>query len=98
MPAMAIIHIGDTLINDMSRQLTIGIQKLYLFMLAVFAILKHGDAIRATTAGRAPQKNLSTYMISLNDRKNIAISSMAIIDGIAMPKAPTTHPQTPLNL
>lgn len=40
----------------MSRQATTGIQQLYLLILAVFAIVKHGAAINATTAGRTPLK------------------------------------------
>mgnify|MGYP003425389237 FL=1 len=51
---------GETPSAAMSRQLTTGIQQVAHVMLAVRAILKQGAAMRATTAGRTPQKNFST--------------------------------------
>ncbi len=60
MPAAKIIQMGETPISQISRQLTSGIQEVLHVMFAVFAILKQGAAIRATTAGRTPQKNLFT--------------------------------------
>ena len=67
-------------------------------MPAVLAILKHGAAIRATTAGRTPRKNFSTQGLSLMLWKNMAIIIMAMIEGRAMPTAPTIPPKTPRSL
>ena len=43
-----------------------GIQILYLLILADLAKLKVGAAIKATTAGRIPLKMFSTISYSLN--------------------------------
>lgn len=60
MPAARIIQIGDTPKAQMSKAATTGIHILYRLTLAVFAMVKHGAAIRATTAGRMPMKIFST--------------------------------------
>ena len=56
--------------SQMSRAETIGIQMLYLLILADLAMLKVGAAIKATTAGRIPLKMFSTASYSLNWWKN----------------------------
>ena len=66
MPAMAMIYTGDTPINQISRADMIGIQMLYLLILADLAMLNVGAAMRATTAGRMPLKMFSTASYSLN--------------------------------
>lgn len=97
-PAVIIINIGETLNRAIKRQHTTGIQMLRHESFAVFAMVKHGAAIRATTAGRTPRKNLPTYTLSLNVWKNMAMIKMAMMDGRAMPMAPTMPPHTPRNL
>ena len=57
---MIMTYIGENSNNHISNADTTGIQILYLFILAVFAILKVGAAIRATTPGLMPLKILST--------------------------------------
>ena len=91
-------QMGETPISHISRQLARGIQPVPHVISAVFAILKQGAAMRATTAGRTPQKNLLTYTLSLKLWKNMAISVMAMMEGRAMPSAPTMPPHTPRSL
>lgn len=62
---------GETPNNAINRQQTMGIQTLRHEILAVFAILKHGAAMSATTAGRTPLKNFSTHGLSLKLWKNM---------------------------
>lgn len=76
-----IIHIGETENAAMSRQLTRGIQHVDHVIWAVRAILKHGAAMRATTAGRTPRKNFSTQTLSLKLWKKMAMSRIATIEG-----------------
>ena len=92
------IYIGDTPSSNISAAHATGIHAVRHVMFAVFAILKHGAAMSATTAGRTPRKNFATYSLSLKFWKNIAITIIAIIDGSAMPIAPTMPPHTPRNL
>ena len=89
---------GETPNNAINRQQTMGIQALRHEILAVFAILKHGAAMSATTAGRTPLKNFSTHGLSLKLWKNMAMMMMAMMDGRAMPTAPTMPPHTPFSL
>ena len=63
---MAIMYTGDTPNNQISSADTIGIQTVYLLILADLAMLKVGAAIKATTAGRMPLKMFSTASYSLN--------------------------------
>ena len=92
------IHTGLTFKSHIKRQLTATIQMFFQLMFAVFAILKQGAAINATTAGRTPSKNFSTHGLSLKLRKNMAMMRMAMIEGTAIPKAPTMPPHTPFIL
>ena len=81
-----------------SRQQTTGIQMLKRLIFAVFAILKQGAAMSATTAGRTPMKNFPTHYLSLKCWKNMAMMRMAMMEGRAMPMAPTMPPHTPFSL
>ena len=71
-----------------------GIQMLRHESFAVFAMVKQGEAMSATTAGRTPRKNLPTYGLSLKAWKKMAISRIASIEGRAIPTAPTMPPHT----
>ena len=62
--------------SQISRAETIGIQILYLQILADLAMLKVGAAIKATTAGRIPLKMFSTASYSLNWWKNKAMANI----------------------
>ena len=71
-PASIIISIGDTLYAGlllkgllMSKHASTGIHTLFHPILAVFAILNTGAAIRATTEGLTPMKKRSTHGLSL---------------------------------
>ena len=48
------IHTGLNFKSHINRQLTATIQAFFQLMLADLAILKHGEAMSATTAGRTP--------------------------------------------
>ena len=91
-------QIGLTPNRDMSVAQTIGIQQLYILIFAVFAMRKQGERIKATTQGRMPMKNFSTYMLSLKDWKIRAIRRIITMLGIATPNAPVIPPSTPLYL
>ena len=64
MPAMIIIRIGDTPSAQMAKAHTMGIQQFARFIFALFAKLKVGTAISATTAGRIPRKIACTIWLS----------------------------------
>ena len=66
---------------------------LYLVSLALLASLKTGDAINATTAGRSPRKNRSTYSLSLNCWKANANARIITNEGR---QAPTVLMNAPL--
>lgn len=66
MPARAMMYTGDTPMSQISRAETMGIHILYRLILADFAMLNVGAAIKATTAGRMPLKMFSTAWYSLN--------------------------------
>ena len=84
--------------SQISRAETIGIQILYLLILADLAMLKVGAAIKATTAGRIPLKMFSTASYSLNWWKNKAMANIIRNEGRMAPNARAKAPGNRLNL
>ena len=76
--AMSSTYIGFTPRAQMAMAQTMGIQALRNVIFACFAMLKQGDAIRATTAGRMPLNVASTHGISRNCVRHVAMSRMTI--------------------
>ena len=95
---MIITQIGEKFSNQMTNADTTGIQILYRFTLADFAILNVGAAINATTAGRIPLKIRSTMTLSLKLWKNNAMARIMKNDGNIVPKVVTILPRIPLSL
>ena len=75
-----------------------GIQQLTNDIFALFAKLKVGTAIKATTAGRMPLNMAAIQGTSMKLWKNIAISKMMRKDGNAVPVAVQMAPGVPRNL
>ena len=98
MPARAMMYTGDTPINQINNAETIGIQTLYLLILADLAMLKVGAAIKATTAGRMPLNIFSTASYSLNCWKNKAMASMMKKEGSMVPNDKAKAPGNLRNL
>ena len=85
-------------IAQMANAPAMGIQQLERVILALFARLKVGAAIKATTAGRMPWKMDSTTGLSLMWVKNIAMRRMMRNDGSAAPSVALMAPGRRRNL
>ena len=70
----------------MSNAETMGIQQVERLIFALFANLKVGAAISATTAGRMPRNMAAIHGTSINWWKNIAMSKIMRNEGNTAPK------------
>lgn len=98
MPVINMMVMGDTPQAHISRALTTGIQSVRRLMPALFARLKVGTAMSATTAGRMPRKMACTAWLSLKVWKNMAISRMIRKEGSAVPMVVHSAPRVLLSL
>ena len=93
--AMRSTKIGFTPRAQMAMAHTIGIQTLSNDIFACFAIVKQGEAMRATTAGRMPRKVASTQGMFRNCVRHVAISRMTNRDGSTVPSVDISAPAKP---
>ena len=98
MPAAMMMKMGLTPSFQMSNAETRGIQQVASVMLALFAMLNVGTAIKATTAGRMPLNIAATQGTSMKWWKNMAMSRMMKNEGRAVPNAEQRAPRSRLNL
>ena len=98
MPAAMRMNIGLTPTSHISTALAMGIQQLTSEMPALFAMVKVGTAINATTAGRMPRNIAAIQLTSMKRWKKMAMSRMMRNEGNAVPKLAQRAPRIFLSL